>query len=62
MPQCALSLDMVCLEHQDGMLPSKGVFGIKVAERKVRKYGGKELVAVPKVIGLCSRGSLLFHL
>lgn len=54
---------MVCLEHQDGMLPSKGVFGIKVAERKVRKYGGKELVAaVPKVIGLCSRGSLLFHL
>lgn len=53
---------MVCLEHQDGMLPSMGVFGIKVAERKVRKYGGKELVAVPKVIGLCSRGSLVFHL
>lgn len=53
---------MVCLEHQDVMLPSKGVFGIKVAERKVRKYRAKELVAVPMVIGLCSHGTLVFHL
>lgn len=53
---------MVCLEHQDGMLPSKGVFGIKVAERKERKYGGKELVAIPKVTGLCFHGTLVFHL
>lgn len=53
---------MVCLEHQDGMLPCKGVFGIKVVERKARKYGGKELVAILKVIVLCFHGTLVFHL
>lgn len=44
------------------MLSSKGVFRMKVAERKVRQYGGKGLVVIPQVTTVCVFMALQFSI